>query len=260
MSKKILLVEDQEIERTALRNIIAAEPNWEVSEAADGHIALDMLCAGFRPQLCLVDLRMPNVDGLEFLRRVRRDPDLRALKVMIISASRDRTTIVELAKLGIEGYLLKPFDPDKTLSILRPVMEKMPDPDESPRVLRDLLTRIALVADDDATSRAALAALIAAEPHWEVIEAANGRTVLEKLRSGPIPDFCFLDLQMPEMDGLAVLQEIRRDPELENLRVAVTSGQTDRDKIRVLAQLKIDAYLLKPVDGAKVRAALRSIA
>lgn len=257
MSKKILLVDDQEIERTALRTILAAEPSWVISEAADGHLALDLLCTGFRPQLCLVDLRMPNVDGLEFMRRVRRDPDLRGLKVMIISSSRDRATIIELAKLGIEGYLLKPFDAEKTLSVIRPVMAALPDPDEAPRVLRDLLTKIALVVDDDATSRAALTSLIKAEPHWQVLEAVDGRTALEQLHAGPRPDLCFLDLQMPETDGQEVLTRIRNDPKLEGLRVAVTSAETDREKIRTLAKLRIDAYLLKPLDSVKVRAALR---
>jgi CheY-like chemotaxis protein len=259
MSKKILLVDDQEIERTALRTILAAEPNWTVSEADDGATALDLLCTGFRPQLCLVDLKMPHVDGLEFLRRVRRDPDLRGLKVMITSASRDRGTIIELAKLGIEGYLLKPYAPEKTLAVVRPVMAPLPDPDESPVVTRDLLTKCALIADDDAVARGALAALIKAEPHWAVDEVADGRAALDRLLAGPLPDLLFLDLRMPEIDGLSLLSDIRSDPALEKLRVAVISADRDPEKIRALARLQIDAYLLKPVDATKLRAALRAV-
>ena len=254
-----MLVDDQEIERTALRTILATETNWAVTEAADGQVALDVLCSELRPQLCLVDLRMPNVDGLEFLQRVRRDPNLRGLKVMITSASRDRSTIVELAKLGIEGYLLKPYDPEKTLAVMRPVMAQFADPDEASGPVRDLLTKVALVVDDDPVARSALAAMIKTETHWQVIEAVDGTSALATLENGTLPDYLFLDLQMPQVDGLAVLNTIRSNLEWQNLRIAVTSGERDRDKVRALAKMRIEAYLLKPLDPLKVRAALRAV-
>ncbi len=260
MSKRILLIDDQEIERAALRTILAQEPDWVVTEAGDGEAALDQLCNGPRPQLCLVDLRMPKVDGLEFLRRVRRDPDFRLLKVIVISASRDRTTIVELAKLGIEGYILKPFDAQRTLATLRPVLAALPDFDDSAPVLRDLLTKCALIVDDDDVARTALATIVKSERHWAVAESASGRGALDRLRRGSLPDLMFLDLRMPDVDGVTLLSEIRGDPVFDKLRVAVTSGERDPDKIRLLAKLHIDAYLLKPLDSAKVRAALRAIA
>jgi CheY-like chemotaxis protein len=259
MSKRILLVDDQDIERTALRTILQAESGWNVTEASDGQVALDLLCSQLRPQLCLVDVRMPNVDGLEFLQRVRRDPDLRDLKVMITSGTRDRGTIIELAKLGIEGYVLKPFDPEKTLAAVRTVMAKLADPDEASGPVRDLLTRVAIVADDDDVARAALAKVIGTEKHWNVIEAKDGASTMELLRNGPLPDYLFLDLQMPGLDGHEVLSQIRENEDWRTLRIAVSSGERDREKVRSLAKLSIEAYLLKPVDAAKVKAALRAV-
>jgi two-component system chemotaxis response regulator CheY len=64
---------------------------------------------------------------------------------------------------------------------------------------------------------------------------------------------------MPEIDGLSLLSDIRSEPALEKLRVAVISADRDPEKIRALARLQIDAYLLKPVDAAKLRAALRAV-
>lgn len=260
MSKKILLIDDQEIERTALRTIIADEPGWTLTETGDGEAALDQLASGFRPQLCLVDLRMPKVDGLEFLRRVRRDPDLRELKVMVVSASRDRTTIVELAKLGIAGYLLKPFDPQKTLATLRPVLAAIPDPDATPQVLRDLLHKRAVIIDDDTVARTALVTIVTGESHWTVEEFGAGLPALQRLRTGQPPDLVFLDLRLPDVDGIALLSELRGESAFDTLRVAITSGERDVEKIRALAKLRIDAYLLKPLDAGKVRAALRAVA
>lgn len=255
-----MLVDDQEIERTALRTILAEEPNWTTTEAIDGQAALDLLCSDLRPQLCLVDLRMPNVDGLEFLRRVRRDPDLRELKIMIMSASRDRDTIVELAKLSIEGYLLKPFDPQRTLAAVRPVMAQLPDPDVVNGPVRDLLTKVALIADDDDVARQTLAAMVRSEKHWDVLEAGDGVKALELLKNGPIPDYMFVDLHMPDLDGMALLAEIRKNQKWDKLRIAVTSAERDREKVKALARMRIEAYLLKPIDAVKLRASLRAVA
>jgi CheY-like chemotaxis protein len=259
MNKRLLIVDDSETERAALRQILAAEPTWELTEAQDGQQALDLLVDGFRPHLCLVDLKMPVMGGLEFLQRVRREPTLRHLKVTVTSASRDRTMVIELAKLGIEGYLLKPYDAERTLAILRPVIAAMVDPADAPQAARAAPTRKALVVDDDPVARTFLRDAIAQEGGWEIMEAADGVAALEQLHGGLRPDLCFLDLQMAGMDGTHFLMEIRADPALRNLRVAVTSGVKDREKIRVLAQLQVSAYLLKPLDLAKVRAALQTL-
>jgi CheY-like chemotaxis protein len=258
MNKRLLIVDDSETERAALRQILAAEPTWELTEAQDGQQALDMLVDGFSPHLCLVDLKMPVMGGLEFLQRVRREPSLRHLKVTVTSASRDRALVIELAKLGIEGYLLKPYDAERTLAVLRPVIAAISVP-AAPEPVRPVSARKALVVDDDPVARTFLRDAIAHEGGWEVTEAADGVAALEQLHGGLRPDLCFLDLQMAGMDGTHFLMEIRADPALRHLRVAVTSGLKDREKIRVLAQLQVSAYLLKPLDLAKVRAALQAV-
>ena len=116
MNPTLLLVDDQEIDRAALRQILAAEPSWQITEVTSGLQAFGLLCNGLRPEVCLIDLRMPGMSGVELVSRIRGDTSLRGLKVVITSGSRDRSVIVELAKLGIEGYLLKPYAAAKTLA------------------------------------------------------------------------------------------------------------------------------------------------
>ena len=102
-SRKILIIDDDEISRTTLREIFKAEPTWEIVEVSNGQDALDRLCDGLRPDLCLVDLVMPEVGGIELIRRIRRDPTLRALRVAVASGSRNKDQIVALAQLNISG-------------------------------------------------------------------------------------------------------------------------------------------------------------
>jgi DNA-binding NarL/FixJ family response regulator len=258
--KKIFIVDDDDIERTALKEILKAEPDWQVTEACDGQQALDLLCDGLRPHLSLFDLRMPKIDGLELLQRVRRDPALKQLPVAISSATRDRDTVIAFSKLGISGYLLKPYVADKVLAILRQTIAALPVTDEPVMVTRNLLNKTVLMVEDDILERTALSAIIKQETGWEIVEATSGISALEQLRDGLRPDLCLIDLRMPQMNGLSLLEQIRGDNSLQKLRVAILSGDQDRATIIALSKLGISDYLLKPANPVKLRAALRAAA
>jgi len=258
--KNLFLVDDDDLERTALKEILKAEPDWQLLEAKDGQQALDMLCDGLRPHLCLFDLRMPKIGGMELLQRIRRDPTLKQLHVAIASATRDRDTVIALSRLGISGYLLKPYAGDKVLAQLRQIIAALPIVDEPVVVTRNLLSKTVLMVEDDLMERTALTSIINQEKGWDIIEATSGVHALAQLRDGLRPDLCLIDLRMPQMDGLALLEQIRSDPALQKLRVAIMSGEQDRSKILSLSKLGISDYLLKPANPVKLRAALRAAA
>ena len=255
IAKRILIADDQEPERTALRTILKAEPGWDVTETRDGQEAMDLLCDGFRPDVCLLDLRMPKVDGIEMLQRMRRDPLLRDIKVVVASGTRDKDTIVVLAKLYISGYLLKPYKTEKTLATLRPLLTSTgADPT---LFAKNLLKHTALIADDNATERTALKEIFKTEPGWEYVMAEDGQDAIDRLHAGLRPDLLLVDLRMPKVDGHTLIQRVREDPSLRKLRVVVVSADHDREQVRALAQLNISGYLLKPFDTAKVKIALQ---
>lgn len=257
--KKILVADDDELERAALVEILKAEPDWQVIIANDGQMALNALCDGLRPQLCLFDVRMPKIGGLELLQRMRRDPGLKELHVAVTSATRDRDTIIALSKLRIDGYLLKPYDAPKILATVQQLMAAIPVVDAPVALVRNLLAKTVFVVEDDEMERAALCAIIKMEPGWEIVEATSGIGALARLREGLWPDLCLIDLRMPQLDGLGFLQQVRADAILQKLRVMVLSGEKDREKIIPLSKLGIAGYLLKPANPDKVRAALREI-
>ena len=252
---KILLADDDKIERTALREIIGEQPLLQITEVDNGQAALDALCDGLKPDLCIFDIRMPQIDGVELLQRMRRDNTLKGLKVVMTSASRDRDTILTLAKLQIAGYLLKPYDPAKTRTVLQPMLATTAAKPEL--ASRNLLAKTVLVVEDDELCRTALEGMVRAETGWETAMAKHGREALARLHGGLRPDLVIVDLQMPEMGGVSFVRSVREDPLLRSLRIAVASGTQDRDTITALATLGVRTYLTKPLEQPKVVALLR---
>jgi two-component system, chemotaxis family, chemotaxis protein CheY len=140
MAVKILLADDDAISRAVLKDILKAEPSWEIIEAPDGLAAWDLLDKGLNPVLCVIDIKMPGLDGAELVQKMRSSPHLRDLPVIIISSVRNRETILALAKLGISGYLMKPFAAVRVMKTLRAAIKTARSKSVSPTF--DVLQRL----------------------------------------------------------------------------------------------------------------------
>jgi two-component system, OmpR family, response regulator MprA len=113
VSIRLLVVEDDLAIRETLEMVLSTE-GYEVTTARNGADALDIL-AQVQPQLILLDMRMPDMDGWEFMERYRSLPEATA-PVVVLSAAPD--TAVRAAAVGARAYLAKPFAIDDLLNVL----------------------------------------------------------------------------------------------------------------------------------------------
>ena len=128
-NKVILLVEDNpDDEALTLRALKKNNIRNEVVVARDGIEALDYLfAAGLHagrdmtemPQVILLDLKLPKVDGLEVLRRIRSDPRTRFLPVVVLTSSKEEKDLTESYSLGANSYIRKPVDFDQFTEAVR---------------------------------------------------------------------------------------------------------------------------------------------
>jgi DNA-binding NarL/FixJ family response regulator len=118
---RVVLVDDQGLVRGGLRALIAAEPDLEVvGEAADGAQAVDIV-RKVRPDVVLMDIRMPGVDGLEATRRIAADPALAGVRVLVLTTFEIDEYVFEALRVGASGFLLKDEEPVELLRAVRVV-------------------------------------------------------------------------------------------------------------------------------------------
>jgi DNA-binding NarL/FixJ family response regulator len=134
----VLLVDDQALVRAGFRLIVESQPDMEVlGEAADGAEAVE-LCAKLQPDVVLMDIRMPGLDGVEATRRVTKVPG-RGPKVLVLTTFDADEYLYETMQAGASGFLLKDVPPEQLVAGIR--MIAAGDALLSPTLTRRLVER-----------------------------------------------------------------------------------------------------------------------
>jgi DNA-binding NarL/FixJ family response regulator len=174
VTRRIVIADDDALARAALRTILDVHDDLElVAEAEDGQQAVDLV-ARLHPDVALLDIRMPNLDGLEAARQILASPSNRTRVIMLTTFDLDEY-VYEALKAGAIGFLLKDAPPERLLAFVRST-----DADDAlldPTITRRLIERYARpTADPQATG--SLAELTPREA--EVLtHIARGRTNAE---------------------------------------------------------------------------------
>lgn len=137
----VLLADDQALVRAGFRALLDSQADVEiVGEAANGAAAV-RLAVELRPDVILMDIRMPDVDGLEATRRISADPRLAPTKVVILTTFDLDEYVFEAVRAGANGFLVKDTEPDELVRAVRTVVAG--DALLSPRITRRLIEEFA---------------------------------------------------------------------------------------------------------------------
>ncbi len=117
MSKRILVVEDHEDNRQILRDLLSTA-GFEMIEAGDGEAALRM-AASEQPDLILMDVQLPVMDGYEATRRLKADPQLKVIPIIVVTSYALSGDEVRARTAGCDAYVAKPYSPRQLLAKIR---------------------------------------------------------------------------------------------------------------------------------------------
>ena len=117
MAKRVLVVDDDRVIQQLLEVNLQLEGYEVVATASDGREALDKI-AELKPDLVILDIMMPKMDGLEVCRHLKAEPTLAKIPIVLLSARAQDLDVREGLDIGADAYLTKPFDPVELLEIV----------------------------------------------------------------------------------------------------------------------------------------------
>ena len=117
MSKLILVIEDQEDNRRILRDLLT-NSGYEVIEAIDGIKGVSS-AETYRPDLILMDIQLPGIDGYEATRQIKANPDLKTIPIIVITSYALSGDDLKAFEAGCDAYVAKPFSPRELLAKIR---------------------------------------------------------------------------------------------------------------------------------------------
>ena len=124
MSKRILIVDDEPNIVISLEFLMKRE-GFETEVAADGEAALEAL-ARDRPDLVVLDVMLPRMNGFEVCRQIRSNPDSRDLKILMLTAKGRETEVARGLGLGADAYVTKPFSPKDLVAQIKRLLGSGP--------------------------------------------------------------------------------------------------------------------------------------
>ncbi|MGK5080395.1 EAL domain-containing protein [Janthinobacterium sp. HLX7-2] len=239
MSARILIIEDNATNMELMVYLLRAF-GYTPLAAYDGEEGVRMARSEL-PDLIICDVHLPKLDGYGVVAELKKDPLLRkipALAVTALAMVGDRERLLEA---GFNGYIGKPIEPDLFVAELESFLPGAP----STPVKNDIAT--ILIVDDHVLNREFLTALLGYSGH-RLLEAANGADALDVMRTER-PDLIISDILMPNMDGYEFVMRVHEDAALADVPIIFyTATYREQEAIQLAQACGVRWVLPKPSD------------
>ena len=262
----VLVIDDNSTSRRIIRAMVQ---RWGMlaAEAASGMEGLILLeeasQSGHPYRLILLDERMPGMDGIEVIERIRANVRLAGATIMMLTSDDQSSSAARCRKMGVEAYLIKPIKPPELLATIRKLLGRgeaeapVPARMDAPQCLRRLSV---LIAEDNNVNQRLAVVMMQKLGHYTTV-VTNGVDAVAKWKEGQF-DLILMDVQMPELDGYEATRRIRSHELSTGTRIpiiAMTAHAMSGDRERCLEE-GMDDYISKPVRREALEEAIGRIA
>lgn len=231
-NKNILIVDDDSMARK-LAEFVLTKDGYNVTSVDSGEACIECLKKYSNIDLVLLDIEMPQLNGIETLERIRSEKTIAETRVIFLTANDFSKFEEDSKRLGVLDFISKPLFGPEILKRIKKVFAKEQVCDKE----------TVLVIDDDRMNLKFAEHMLSSVYH--VVTAQSYREALDYL-SKEIPSMVLLDVHMPDMDGFELLAEIRKIKSCEDLPVIFLTADSDREtEVRVFREGGLD-YIQKP--------------
>lgn len=267
MSARILVVDDIEANVRLLHAKLEAE-YYDVLTASDGPTAL-ALAAAEQPDIVLLDVMMPGMDGFAVCRRLKDDPETRHIPVVLLTALDGRADRVAGLEAGADDFLTKPIDDVmlfarvRSLTRLKSVIDELREREASGRrmgVIAGVASRLGgtggriLVVDDNLRQAQRVCAELSIE-HRPVSETTPENALMAA--RGPV-DLIIVNTAAKSFDGLRFAAQIRSDEATRSLPILAIVDFDERSRLVKALEIGVNDVLPRPIDPQELSARVKT--
>ncbi len=262
--KNLLVVEDDEVQRQSIVELIG-NGDVKIAAVATGQEALDVLERQHFDCMVL-DLLLPDIPGLEVIQRLKKQPTLRSLPIVVYTGKDlSRKEETQLKRLSQTIILKDVKSPERLLDETALFLHR--NTANLPEAKREILERLhhsdtvlagkrVLIVDDDIRNIFAMTSVL--ERHkMEVVAAESGKDALEQIGKTPPPDIVLMDIMLPELDGYETTRRIREKPEFKGLPIIALTAKAMKGDREKCIEAGASDYIAKPVDTEQLLSLLR---
>jgi len=237
--KKIIYVDDVNYSLVSVKSRIGEY--FDIYPAQSVTKMLELL-ENFKPDLILLDINMPDIDGYEAIRILKADKNYADIPVIFLTGNSDRESIVKGLSLGAVDYVIKPF----TASQLIESIENQLNPGKKKEVLLDQgdANKPVILAVDDVSSMLR-AIQYALHDKYKVYMLSKSEDVIDFLRN-KTPDLFLLDYLMPVFNGFDLIPIIRALPQHNDTPIIIITTEGTLDHVHEAMSLGASDFIVKP--------------
>lgn len=244
MRNKILTVDDSKTVRIIVRKTFKSY-DCEILEAGNGVEGL-ALAAKSMPDLILLDVTMPVMDGVEMLTKLKADPQLKGIPVMMLTAEGGRDHVLKIAKIGVRDYIVKPFEEDVLIEKAGRIIDLKPLAD-GPAKARSLTDPATLLVVED--KPAIIQQIQEGLKHtpWKVVGAATQGEAIDFCSKTP-PDVAIVSLSLPEESAFALFRLLRTNVKTKYTPVFGLVVKTETGTLQQAQTVGFTTVITKPIE------------
>jgi two-component system cell cycle response regulator len=250
MPAKILTVDDSKTIRLIVARAFKSF-DCEIIEAANGVEGL-AVASREKPDVIILDVTMPVMDGTEMLGRLKSNSDLKSIPVIMLTAEAGRENVLRIAKMGVRDYLVKPFKEDQIVERVGRIVElKQRGGTVKTRKRFDDALNLLFIDDKTAIHDQIKAGL--ADTNWKIEGQCDAHIALE-LIGEKLPDLAFISTSLPDGAGFWLFQKLRGSMKTERLPLFAMSVKTAMEDQARAQQLGFTGVITKPIDFSDLKA------